>query len=614
MHLKNSFYRLPFKFDTQRLKEELSLYNENEWRAHPSGFVGNSAMILISSNGGQNDDMQMPMLPTDRLQRAPYLQQVLASFNTVIGRSRLMRLAGQSTVKEHSDINYYWRKRVRIHIPIITHPDIRFHCDEEDVHMSEGESWVFDNWRRHKVINPTDITRVHLVADTVGTTEFWDMLRNPYKPVSDEKFIAYDANKKTPLILERYEQSGPMSPGEMEAELIALDTDVMSNSNNDRTGATLFSRRLTGFYQQWRSLWMLYGNQPENDSHYRSLIDNIINTINNENYHLHVASNGLSATEILFSTLSAAIPRRTSAKTPPGITPKATTPTTEGIAEFDQPVFIISAPRSGSTLLFELLANNRNFWTLGDEAHQLIESVSGLSPHDNNYESNRLDASDATPTVINGIRQRFSHQLRNHNQRRWDELPPQQRNHSIRFLEKTPKNALRIPFLRKAFPGAKFIFLHRQARDNISSLMDSWTSGRFITYRNLPNWSGLDWSHLLIPGWQKLIDSHIEEITAQQWQTTNQIILEDLQQLDATRWCSVSYENLLNDPAKELQRLCEFSGVPFGKRIQEIATQPMKNSRYTLTPPDPNKWQRHAEELKRVLPNIALTQQQLDSL
>ena len=69
------------------------------------------------------------MQPTPMLERCPYLQQVMASFNTVIGRSRLMRLAPGNGVPPHSDTDYSWRNRVRIHVPIITDPAIIFFVD-----------------------------------------------------------------------------------------------------------------------------------------------------------------------------------------------------------------------------------------------------------------------------------------------------------------------------------------------------------------------------------------------------------------------------------------------------------------------------------------------------
>ena len=42
-------------------------------------------------------------------------------------------------------------------------------------------------------------------------------------------------------------------------------------------------------------------------------------------------------------------------------------------AQLQQPLFIVAAPRSGSTLLFETLAVTPQLCTLGGEAHWLVE-------------------------------------------------------------------------------------------------------------------------------------------------------------------------------------------------------------------------------------------------
>lgn len=64
---------------------------------------------------------------------------------------------------------------------------------------------------------------------------------------------------------------------------------------------------------------------------------------------------------------------------------------------FDRPIFIVSAPRSGSTLLFEVLSKVRDIYTIGGESHQMIEQVPGLRPRDRGFDSNALSVIDATP-------------------------------------------------------------------------------------------------------------------------------------------------------------------------------------------------------------------------
>lgn len=90
----------------------------------------------------------------------------------------------------------------------------------------------------------------------------------------------------------------------------------------------------------------------------------------------------------------------------------------------------------------------------------------------------------------------------------------------------------------------------------MSSIIEAWRSGRWITYRELPGRAS-PWSLLMPPGWQGLQDAPVEDIAALQWAETNRIVLDDLAQLPRQRWTDLSYEEFLADPAKTTRRLCE---------------------------------------------------------
>ena len=199
MRLPRPFYRLPVRFDAARLQAELEALPDTAWARHPKEFEGNASIRLISVDGAENDGMRGVMRPTPHLQACPYVRQVLASFGVVWSRSRFMRLSARSNVPEHADTSYHWFQRVRLHIPVITWPEVRFRCGDESVHMAPGEAWLFDNWRRHSVVNPTDHERVHLVADTFGNSRFWQYVaesagvpqdrRLPYRPELDAQVL-----------------------------------------------------------------------------------------------------------------------------------------------------------------------------------------------------------------------------------------------------------------------------------------------------------------------------------------------------------------------------------------------------------------------------------------
>lgn len=121
-----------------------------------------------------------PPLP-GRCGRLPihYLTQVLSHLGAVWGRTRLMKLTGHAEVNPHFDVNYYWRTRmrVRVRVHVATRPTVRFTCGDDEVNMAPGECWIFDTWRKHRVINDADVERLHLVADTVGSDAFGELMR-----------------------------------------------------------------------------------------------------------------------------------------------------------------------------------------------------------------------------------------------------------------------------------------------------------------------------------------------------------------------------------------------------------------------------------------------------
>ena len=263
----------------------------------------------------------------------------------------------------------------------------------------------------------------------------------------------------------------------------------------------------------------------------------------------------------------------------------------------ERPIVILSAPRAGSTLLFETLAQAAGVYTIGGESHQLIESIAALRPGRGVARSNRLTRSDATTAIVAELRQRFAGRIHDR-----DGKAPGSGAH-VRLLEKTPKNALRVPFLLEVFPDAQFIFLHRDPRANLSSMIQAWRAKGWVTYRQLPGWPG-PWSLLLPPGYERLQGRPLEEVVAFQWRVANQTILDDLADLPRERWTRVAYEELLRDPRAKIAGLLDFAGIGMDPRLEEYLAKPLPLSKHTQTRPDPEKWKQNAQEIERVMPQI----------
>lgn len=622
MKLDTEFRKLPLRFDAERLAFEVNQIAPAEWRAHPQGHAGNTAVPLIAVRGDPADDgVKGPMRPTPLLRRCPYLCQVLAALGTVLGRTRLMRIAGKGEASAHVDTNYYWMQRVRVHVPVITFPEVQFVCGGRALHMAPGETWIFDTWRLHNVLNPNERARIHLVADTVGSASFWDLAALAQRPFTntpgedatplapEPTFVPFAPGRIPELETETVNLPVVMSPWEQECLVVRILEDLGQSNPELIEVAAQLEAVLERFHRQWRALWARHGDAEPGWPAFGELLRRLDGQLTAFAGRLPLV-NALDAVE----ALRQAIVRP--ALNPDLVTPCATsevarepreaqaghpsvlgTPTQNSPPEpqFDRPVFIVSAPRSGSTFLFETLARSPGFWTIGGESHEVFETIAKLNPLKRGFDSNRLTAADYDADTASQLQTRLLALLRDRDGR---PLPPGAA--AVRLLEKTPKNALRVPFLEAIFPDARFIYLYREPHENLSSILEAWKSGRFVTYPWLPDWDGPSWSLLLIPEWRSLRGRSLAEIAAAQWATANRCLLDDLALLPPERWCAVSYEDLVADPQRQAERLCKFAGVSWDQKLS--GAQPL--SRYTLTPPAKDKWRKNEAVLEAVLPQV----------
>ena len=308
MELTHPFVRLPFQFDAERLQTELAQFADSDWMEHPSKIVGNLAIPLISLNGTDNNDFAGRMLPTPHLARCAYMQQVMAGFDEVLARSRLMRLNAGTEVSPHVDFNYHWYSRVRIHIPIVTNPEVIFHCGDQQIHMQAGECWIFDSWRWHNVINSGNQDRVHLVVDTSGSSRFWNMVQgmeqlgiNMDLPALKERIISkpFVENEIVEIKTERYNVSPVMAPGELHAIARELISDFSTNADNDSQLVAKYSKLLLALSQDWRETWHTFGYEEAGWNRYRELLQNVFSQLGENPRELVTASNKVGVKPII---------------------------------------------------------------------------------------------------------------------------------------------------------------------------------------------------------------------------------------------------------------------------------------------------------------------------
>ena len=259
---------------------------------------------------------------------------------------------------------------------------------------------------------------------------------------------------------------------------------------------------------------------------------------------------------------------------------------------FDRPILIVSPPRSGSTLLYETMEQAPGLYSIGAESHMIIETLPGFHPADREWHSNRLTAEDARTQSARRFADNFHGALQDRDGRR--AAGP------VRALEKTPKNSLRVPFFDALWPDALFVYLYRDVRQTLASMMEAWASGYFRTYPRLPGWTGHQWSLLLVPGWQRLRGLALPVVVAHQWSIATNILLDDLERLPRERLRVVDHGQFLGEPGAVVEALARSLDLGWDRQLG--AELPL--SKTTVSKPWPDKWRRLEPAINEVWPIV----------
>lgn len=289
MRLSKPLLQLPIRFDADRLAAEVNALPMSAWMPHPTGFVGNEAVPLVSPGGKLTDAFDGPMGPTEHLQRCPFIMSLMAELDGVWGRSRLMGLAGGAVVPEHIDVHYYWRTHLRIHIPVVTNPGVLFTCNGETVHMKAGECWVFDSFALHDVQNNGDDRRIHLVLDTVGGERLWDLVEAASagaEPGSQAWAGPDDRSHSKALLFEQINRPKIMSPWEIRRHV----DYVLDHAPADARCGPI-AKRLNRFITAWHAAWARFGTSDEGLPTYRALVEDMRGFLKAANAHQIILSN-----------------------------------------------------------------------------------------------------------------------------------------------------------------------------------------------------------------------------------------------------------------------------------------------------------------------------------
>ena len=170
--------KLPLQFDPDRLLQDLRRLDRGEWIDHfvKQNYQGNWHVIPLRGPAGAQHPVMMiysdptckTFVDTPFLSACPYFQEILARFQCPLTSVRLMKLSPGSVIKEHTDYDLSFDDGcARLHIPVVTNPEVEFYLNATRVTLNEGECWYLRLSDPHSVVNRGETDRVHLVVDAM---------------------------------------------------------------------------------------------------------------------------------------------------------------------------------------------------------------------------------------------------------------------------------------------------------------------------------------------------------------------------------------------------------------------------------------------------------------
>lgn len=196
-------------------------------------------------------------------------------------------------------------------------------------------------------------------------------------------------------------------------------------------------------------------------------------------------------------------------------------------------IFLMSLPRSGSTLLQRMLATLPEIHTVSEPwlllpLSSTLQNKHTLAMYNHEFASNAIE--DFIQTLPNKHRdfyeaiEKFILSLY---------FNASFKDSAKYFLDKTPRYYMIVKFLSDVFPSAKFIFLFRNPLEVLASILFAQLKNRFLIN---PHYVDLFYGpQALVEGYHKTKDRSIK----------------------------INYHDLVNSPDSELERICSFLHIPY---------------------------------------------------
>jgi len=232
------------------------------------------------------------------------------------------------------------------------------------------------------------------------------------------------------------------------------------------------------------------------------------------------------------------------------------------------PVIIIGAPRSGTNMLRDALTELSGVGTWP------CDEINYIWRHGNvRHPSDIFTAEMARSEVQNYIKHQFG------------KLAVSQALDVI--VEKTCASSLRVGFIDRIFPDAKYVFIVRDGMDVVGSAIKRWTAdldipyilrkARYVPPTDLPYYALRYFGHRLyrliskekrLALWGPAMDNIDElwekytltEVCALQWQACVEESEYHFTSISTDRICRVKYEDFVRQPVMEFSKIVDFLG------------------------------------------------------
>jgi hypothetical protein len=216
------------------------------------------------------------------------------------------------------------------------------------------------------------------------------------------------------------------------------------------------------------------------------------------------------------------------------------------------PIFLVGSPRSGTSLAVDLFGTHPEVanWS---EAGRLWDPVDYRNPEADHH----WPAERATPAQI----------ARLHRWCEWYRC----KEGKARFVNKHPRNSVRIGYLRRVFPDARFIHVIRDGRAVAASIR---TQVRSRPRRAAQPLGGF----CRPPGWRSLMRGDPVEENALVWRAIVRHVRQEGARLGAD-YREVRYETLCAEPRRVYAELFGFAGLAAGEaELAGVPVEPLARS------------------------------------